>query len=81
MDALRGGFDEKLVWHLLSRCMDEMLPIPKETVYLAEWLNRNATAGFRKQIAEELDDITKRLQQIRLSGREDDWDLDPRRKK
>lgn len=67
MDIVRQEPGDDVVWDLLNRIM-ALQTIPKEAFYLAEMLNRNASAEFREKHGTALEEISQRLREIRAAG-------------
>ena len=70
VDALRIHFDENDMFHLLNRCMNERIEIPKEAAFLSRQLTLTASQEFRSSNWTALELIERKLQAVRASGRE-----------
>ena len=71
MDIVRLCPTEGIVWDLLMRCYSEMRPLPKESYWLADHLNSNASPEFKAKHGTQLQKVWSDLQSIRARGRED----------
>jgi hypothetical protein len=61
LDIVHSCPDEEIMWDLLLRCTTEMPVIPKEALYLAQYLKKNAGAAFIKQHETGLEKLIEKL--------------------
>jgi putative sugar O-methyltransferase len=70
LDIVHSYPDEEIMWDLLQRCVKEMPVIPKESIYLAEYLNKHASTPFKTSHGEELGNLLRQLQLVRAGSQE-----------
>ena len=71
LDIIRLHPEESMIWDLLLRSVTEMPRIPKESWYLADYLEKQATPAFQERNGEQLHNLRRQLNLMRLGGKED----------
>ncbi len=70
LDIIHSCPDEEMIWDLLQRCAGEMPVIPKEALYLAQYLKKNAGAAFKKRYGAALENLLDKLYLVRAGKSE-----------
>jgi hypothetical protein len=71
LDIIHSHPDEGIMWDLLQRCATEMPVIPKESWYLADYLDKHAGTAFQARHGDELRYLRRQLNLVRSGSQED----------